>query len=299
MVRLFAYEKFSYMERGIIIPALKMQDTGNEQRERSLIFNKIEESDMKYFALYWNKILIPKSVAMQNIVPFQNDLLDANLLNTVMVDTFTSNRTDLTGNPIADAFFIEAENRLKDSKVDWCLHQLGSTFYFPPNLVTEQKIMRIQLTNSLPVPLSNTPIEDILEFKEKRADELTALHNSIDTIYLDILNSPDKDLSLKKSCFDLKESISNLEKTSKEKFESTVKYDLSAELNLNGTEVLKAIVAGGIIGNQCGNITIGGVIGGVASMLKFKAEVSKTYTPLIINNNLSYLAHASNNKIVE
>ncbi len=52
-----------------------------------------------------------------------------------------------------------------------------------------EKVVEFNLINSLPVPVDTTPIYEILDFKERRKDELLKLRTHLDNIYTDIINA--------------------------------------------------------------------------------------------------------------
>ena len=77
------------------------------------------------------------------------------------------------------------------------LHQIGDEIIIPNNVSVEKQTIRVDLKNSLPVPDETVAIPDILEFKERRKDELLQLHQTIDKFYLEVLSSPDPSLTSK------------------------------------------------------------------------------------------------------
>jgi len=117
----------------------------------------------------------------------------------------------------------------------------------------------------LPVPNGQLNFSEILEFKEKRKDELSELHSKIDSLYLDILNSPDKDLAMRKNISEFNKSIENIDSVTKESFKSLTKYNFTTELNLNGKDLNVAIASGAVFDFYTSGFTI--PIGTIASGL--------------------------------
>ena len=95
-----------------------------------------------------------------------------------------------------------------------------------------------------------------MKFKQNRKDELTELHDSIDELYFEVLNSPDKSLATKKAVLRFQSAIHSMEKTSREGFKKTRKYDLSVELNLDGKDIIAGASAGALIGFFGGGFSI-------------------------------------------
>jgi hypothetical protein len=94
---------------------------------------------------------------------------------------------------------------------------------------------------ALPVPDGEVPIQDILDFKQRRKPELLELHNTFDQLYFEVLNAPDQSLATKKVIYRIQSVINDLDKVSVEKFKKTRKYDFSVELNLNGKDILRLL----------------------------------------------------------
>ena len=87
---------------------------------------------------------------------------------------------------------------------------------------------------------------------------------------------------------------------SAERWQRTSKVDFSMELNLDGSRLSQGIATGGIFDffTNCFAIPIGSIIGGVASILKFKASYSSAFIPAAKQQKLAYLSHAGNERIL-
>mgnify|MGYP007068288922 CR=1 FL=1 len=261
--------------------------------------NVLTKQDMAYFSLYWDKIISPKNYIIGNIIPFESELEKTGVLSLPMAGpkSFPS-KNSISGNPVLDSYFEVATERLNDKDIDWTLLQLGKELYLPKELEKKVNSVKVELLNALPVPIIDTSIEGILEFKEKRKDEFVYFHNCLDALYFDILNSPDQDLTLKKSISEIANSLKNIDSISKEKYK-TIPYNLSVELNIDGTEILKGVRDGIIIfGALGGNIMLGAIVGGFISSVKFKGKASVAFTPALKNSKYSYLSEAVKEGII-
>jgi hypothetical protein len=164
----------------------------------------------------------------------------------------------------------------------------------------EFQLIRVDLINALPVPDANVPIPDIIEFKERRRDELLNLHQCLDETYQEILSSPDPSLANKSAVERLKRSIAEVESVCSEKWKKITKFDFSAELNLQGRDILKGAAVGSVFDflNQGFTIPLGMVIGALATLIKLKAKVSSSFEPAKNGMKLSYLSKAHAEKII-
>lgn len=189
---------------------------------------------------------------------------------------------------------------VNDKTTDWVLHQIGDEFIIPDNETIEKQTIRVELINALPVPFGDVAIPDILEFKERRKDELNKLHQSIDELYFEILSSPDQSLKTKHTVSVFNQSILDLDKVAAEKWKNTGKFDISAELNINGKDVVSGAAAGAAFDffTSLYTLPIGAVVGAVASTLKIKAKSTKSFEPSKEKQVLSYLAKAHEENII-
>ena len=140
----------------------------------------------------------------------------------------------------------------------------------------------------------------MLEFKLRRADELNSLHLTLEMAYLEAIKSPDPGLSAKHAIRTLDKSIQNLHIVSAEKWQSIPKYDFSIELNLDCNRLIQGIAAGAVFDFYTNGFTIPmcSIVGGIASILKFKASYSAAFIPATNQEKLAYLSHAKDEHIL-
>jgi len=186
-----------------------------------------------------------------------------------------------------------------DKEMDWVLHQVGDQLILPGVDVDRKRSLRFELMNALPVPRGDVLVADLLEFKERRADELHVLHDNLDNLYLDILKSPDQELTTKKTLADLKKAIENLDAVSMEKWKVTSKFDLSVDFNLDGATIAK--LAAGAVFDFYTNMfvaPVGTISAAAVSLLKIKAGRAISIQASEKENKLSYLSKARLEKII-
>jgi hypothetical protein len=70
----------------------------------------------------------------------------------------------------------------------------------------------VSLHRALPVPDKDVPLQDILEFRTKRSDELIALRRHLEEIYGRIVSAGDSDLALKTELERLQQAINDYTK---------------------------------------------------------------------------------------
>ncbi|WP_201573162.1 DUF6236 family protein, partial [Psychrobacter nivimaris] len=213
------------MNRGIIAaPAIINRLPEGFQIERNL---NIDE--LRYYALYWDEVVIPANNAVYIGIPQEEEFISAGAIKRPLVQ--------LSGLIDTDAMLScqskVAKDLVKENKgTDWVIQQFGEKCLLLEDYSEERNTLRIDLAACLPVPTGEVNIHDILEFKEKRKNEFIALHEYLDEFYEQALSSPDQSLASKKALSKLAKSINDLDKVTHERFQKSNKHDLSAELNL-------------------------------------------------------------------
>lgn len=284
------------MQRGIIATA--SQFNINSRSEFS-VSSGLTASEIRYFILYWDKIIIPTNNLIHVGVSDEEDLISANIIERPRVQLQGSFDGADIAHSIIQAESIIVDNKLKDKSTDWVVHQFSNHLFLPNAQIKEQNIFKFELANALPVPHDDVSIHEIIEFKDRRKDEFNALHNSLDSLYMDILASPDSDLKAKKSMKVLQDSLLNIEKVQKEKFKIFTKFDRSLDLKINGKDIFDGLLKGGAIDLATGmQLPIATIIGAISPMINISFKKSKTFSQVNDNLKLAYLSNAKKEKII-
>lgn len=285
------------MRKGIIAaPAIVSGNGAHFRSERGLTLEEI-----RYFLLYWDTVVIPTTNLVHLQVPQEEELLKTGIITRPRISfSGTFNGEAMARAQLLAQTTVARDLIKNDRNVDWVLHQIGNDVIIPEEESIEKQLIRVDLINSLPVPIGAVHIVDILEFKERRKSELSELHKAIDDLYLEIISSPDPSLRTKQVVSIFQQSIESWNVVNKEKWKITSKFDLSAELNINGKDVMTGAAAGAVFDffTSLYTIPIGTVIGALASTLKVKASSTKIFEPSEEKKVLSYIASAHKENIL-
>jgi len=286
------------VSRGVIAtPAIINIHNDGFTMERGL-----SPQEIRYYALYWEKVVIPGSNLVHIGLPDEEALIQSGVIKRPRVEFQGAFGGADLGHSFAVAQSVVAKKLMEeDNSTDWVLHQIGNKLNIPSEFVEDKNSLRFDLINLLPVPDGNTPIADILEFKHRRSDELNTLHIAIESAYLEALKCPDQSLGASAAIRELKASIDNLNSASAGKWEKTSKFDFSTEFNLDGGKIAQGIASGAAFDffTNAFTLPVGSIVGGVASILKFKASYSKSFKPATNNSTLAFLSHAHEERIIE
>lgn len=169
------------MSRGVIAAPAIINVQGNGfVMERGL-----SEQEIRYYALYWDRIVIPGNNLIYVGLPDEKILIESGVIERPRVTFQGSFMGAEVGHSFAKAQSVVAKELIeKEKSIDWVLHQIGNNLNIPNEYVEQKHSLRFELVNLLPVPSGDTPIEEILDFKERRATELNALHTAIELAYI-------------------------------------------------------------------------------------------------------------------
>ena len=272
--------------------------------DRTLIGNQLSPEQIRYYALYWDKIVIPTNNIVHQAVPDEDLLIDSGVIERPQVRFTGSFSGSQVGIAIYEAQAQVASSLLQDAEPNqWTIHQFGSSLMVPDPYLVEDTSARIDLLSAIPVPRAEVPLVDIFEFKLRRHDELLALHESLDEMYIAILESPDQHIAIAKAKAELEEAVKNVNRAATERWDSTIKYDFSAHINLDGSEVIKGVGIGAVLDalSLAHGIPIATAVCGLASVIKIKVGATKSFTAAKArrSTSLSYLSNASRESILD
>ena len=269
------------MLRGIVV-APEYEAKGTELFLKS---SDIDPLKLRQYLLYWDRIDFPTN----NIIHCTSN--DIDYLESLNLLQRTKYNCSCNGIINMEELFLNAQiqalnNNNLNKNERWTLGQGNLNLLLPKDEVERKNTLILDLYNSLPIPATDVPLDDIINFKEKRRDELMEFRNSMDKIYLSIINSGDIDISKSVAIKDLEKKIIAINKVMNE---SKIKKLLgSVKVNID----INSLIMGGpgyIIGKETGNSIMLASLGLAASSIKLR--IDKQLIPKHIPDNLSDFAY--------
>lgn len=269
------------MLRGIVV-APEYEAKGSELFLKS---SDIDPLKLRQYLLYWDRIDFPTN----NIIHCTSN--DIDYLESLNLLQRTKYNCSCNGIINMEELFLNAQiqalnNNNLNKNERWTLGQGNLNLLLPKDEVERKNTLILDLYNSLPIPATDVPLDDIINFKEKRRDELMEFRNSMDKIYLSIINSGDIDISKSVAIKDLEKKIIAINKVMNE---SKIKKLLgSVKVNID----INSLIIGGagyIIGKETGNSIMLASLGLAVSSIKLR--IDKQLIPKHIPDNLSDFAY--------
>tara|TARA_A100001391_G_scaffold28350_1_gene15357 strand:- start:21 stop:911 length:891 start_codon:yes stop_codon:yes gene_type:complete len=250
-------------ERGIILaPPVKLEG-------RTLSSRQFNLHDLRYALLFFDRI----GWATNNIIHFGTPG-EIEWLRTEGV----AEEIECRGSGHFDArCVIEAQKALfrkldGDAPGVWSVGRGGEYTVFLEDDLERDRGLHMKLFNSIPVPDKDVPLQDVLEFKERRRAELIALRHHIARLYQTILSSPDRPLAEQTEFEAFQKAISDqLRVTS----ESGLKFRLTdLSVNLSVKDVALGWIAGSAAYPQVAPLSLLSALGVGAATTAVSAALS-------------------------
>ena len=164
------------MQRGIIL-GTEPFDAG--PTFESVPVRTVDDVALRRALLYWDRIAIPVTSEWFFMVAPDADFLEAEGLLT-KVDIFQRVKRDtdwIVGQPaIVHGMLEESEPG------QWTIGADHSYRYGPKLEAVERAVVELNINNALPVPPGDEPLQEILELRAKRRDELVSFRIAVDEI---------------------------------------------------------------------------------------------------------------------
>jgi hypothetical protein len=132
----------------------------------------------------------------------------------------------------------------------------------------------VELHRAIPVPKHDVPLTEILEFRQRRRDELILLRHQLESFVAEIEGSADKSIALQKCVAELDQACSNLLAVGKEWQFPVYLSNIKASFSLSPQKFLPAVAGGWAMGLPYGLPAATAVAGafGAISTLEIKGD---------------------------
>ncbi|MEK3756725.1 DUF6236 family protein [Bacillus sp. FSL K6-6483] len=232
-------------------------------------FTGIEGFDLRKYLMYWDKLDFPNNSALGISSTPDIDFLEK---CGVLQRTFIQTKGNL------EKVFPEAQLSAfrKNNKKEpgcWSLAQSTSKLNLLKEDVEQSRVLEVELYQCLPVPTEDVSLDEILEFKQRRNDELLEFRFLMDRLYLDTIEAGDFERARTHNIELLQKKIVDIDRLMNESMISRIKTNLSANIDIS--DVLMNSIAGASAGAFVfGMPDLGALAGFASSFVKLGLSVS-------------------------
>ncbi|AZD34676.1 hypothetical protein C4K22_1923 [Pseudomonas chlororaphis subsp. aurantiaca] len=253
-------------QRGLIIsPPMKINGT-------TIIAGQghIDPIELRFSLLFWDKLAWPHN----NFVNMKGNgdtdhLAKCGILTRPQYDV----RGDM-GTAIAKGY-IDTYSQLENKEPgQWAMAQSERGLLLSQNVLDPEKGAILELQRAIPIPSFDVALDDILEFKARRQDELLLFRHHLENLVLEIKNSENSAQALNKTLADLDIVCSDLLKVSKEYQLPFHISNLNTSFNINPIKLFEAGKKGWDLGAPYGlkAASAAAVAGGILSTISIKGD---------------------------
>jgi hypothetical protein len=225
--------------RGLVVsPPIEIED--NRLFAKS---SNLDPQELRFALLFWDRLVWPSSRAIH----FASGPDEAFLESTGIL-----NRPDYTFNGDAAQGIargqIQAYQDLERTEPGvWALAQGENSFLLREGLADEGNGALIELHRAIPIPKHDVPLAEILEFKERRRDELILLRYQLESFVSDMESADDKTLALQKHIVELDKACSDLLAVGKEWQFPVYLSDIKVSFSLSLLKIVGAVATGSLL----------------------------------------------------
>jgi hypothetical protein len=208
----------------------------------------------------------------------ENLLLSESELEDKEIEYYKINRGGDITSIVLDTYMAAFSDLESREPGVWSLSQGEKSLFVnnsAANLIDESGIS-LELIRAIPVPAADVPLNEILEFKEKRKDELMMFRAHIDQLVLEIQNSPARTDAFNRIAREVDAACADLLKVGHE-WQWPVHFsNFKATFNLDLDKFLNAAKAGWELLEPYGPLaqTSAAAVSGLVSTITVKPDIS-------------------------
>jgi hypothetical protein len=263
-------------ERGIIAPISDINFLG----PFITMGKDVSPQLVRYFLLYWDKIVLTDTSIIKTEL-FDDDFKMLENIGILEKITAAIDKDYTVGKSMVDIHYKGqaeiASKLMRENPGRWAVHQTGDHLIIPEDMSVELITADFELIRCLPVPKQDISLDAVLEFKNKRHDELLALRSTLDEMYVEISKSSDIPRSKNLQIIKLEKAISDLDKVAKQSWGERILASRKVSLDLNMDSLKNGALTGICVGQYFSSILAGfvsGLSGTLFSSIKFEISVS-------------------------
>lgn len=258
--------------KGIVVsPKVSIKADG-----KMLLSTFVDPVELRRAVLFWDRINKPiNNIVAMGLSPDESFLQECGVLK--QFEIVARGVSGQLGHLYAK-LHLEAFNQLEASEPgQWCMSEGENSFNLEARGVfSEGRGALVELHRAIPLPVEDTPLHDLLEFKEKRRDEIKSLKLELDGLFSRVIGSEDSAHELERAISEIDQKCSDVIKVGRE---SAIAFSLS-DFSFGVSFEAKStnLIAGSVIGSVLGStfslpVAEATVAGAAVSTIKINAGI--------------------------
>lgn len=253
----------------------------------NIISSSIDSVKLRQYLLFWDRIDFPCNNLLYCGLNEEEEYLEkVGILQRTSLNEFPNGLINMEKLMLDMQMNAFETNNCKENEI-WSLAQPNKNIVLPDNKSVRSATLHLDIFNSIPIPHNSVDLDKILNFKEKRYAELLEYRYCMDNVYLELLKSPDIDISKSIAIRNMQKKIIELNKIMDESLIKRILGSIKVELDI--TSLVVYGISGLITGSAIGFPEVGTLLGLAGSAIKVSSDVS--LKPRKIPENLKDYAY--------
>jgi hypothetical protein len=226
---------------------------------------ELDAQELRFWLLFWDEIgIATNNVEPRNLSATEQFLRDAGILNRWATNWACEVEcAELYRDSFLFAF--RRVNKIQPGKWSAAIGGRSISFHVPEDRSSRAALVR--LYQSVPIPASDVPLADLLEFRQRRRAELMAFRHDIEAIYQRVQRAGDGELAWNSEVESLQRTLIDLVKVAREGSFKFLKGSFDAKLNL------PTAVAAGLTAHQAGLSMLGALLSAAGAAVAVQTGV--------------------------
>ena len=191
---------------------------------------ELDPQELRFWLLFWDEIAIPTNNVDPRVLSRTEEYLRSEgVLRKFPYDWVCEPDDDEL---LRDSFIFGFNLLNKQEPGKWSAAVGGKSITFPVQETKRSRSALVRLYQSVPIPAAEVSLQDVLEFREHRRDELLGFRYHVETVFSKIVDAGDGALAWNSEVEALERSISDLVKSTRGSSIKFLKGSFDAKLNL-------------------------------------------------------------------
>lgn len=257
--------------RGLIISCpVEIQ---GEKEIYSWNLTQLDPQDLRFSLFFWDRLCWPKPAF--DLMPTFHE---ASFLEEAgVLDRPTYLHLGNRAKSMIKTYLTAFEDYEKSQPGMWAFGTGLNSIKTQTELFIEEQGTAIELQRSIPIPTEDVPLEEILEFRQRRRDELLLFRSYIENLATEINSSSDSVDALKKAQRNIDEACKNLMIVTREWRAPIYLANFSSNFNLDLKKAATSAYAAWLSLSEMGlpetTSIIGAGITGLQSQISIKSDI--------------------------
>ncbi|WP_434728738.1 DUF6236 family protein [Pseudomonas soli] len=208
-------------------------------REEFQIYGGLDHQDLRASLLYWDRLVWPSNPQIHSTAGQDETFLTD---SGILYRPYINHPGGFGGDIMLESQALAYMDLSEQQPGIWSINAGENSIHTKSEFETPDNGTLLELYNSLPVPGPSVPLNEIVEFKHKRRDELLAFRAHFENLAESIQSAPDTTKELEAKLKEVDKACANLLKTTREWRYPVYITSSQASFNFDLTKAFKSAV---------------------------------------------------------